>query len=158
MAGVWMSRAGTLKDHGIRILIIALGHWFDGINGVNHYSVAALPPPKVILPMPITIVITVVTVITAPIITAVVITPIITSVIEAAIWSVGVGGSANVILNLLVGLITICPLLRHREKILNRVRPLVEKFGPEGIMVAEASDKHGDGFIVVDVRDGYPHF
>jgi hypothetical protein len=25
-------------------------------------------------------------------------------------------------------------------------------------MVADASDKRGDSFIAVDVRDGYPHF
>jgi hypothetical protein len=25
-------------------------------------------------------------------------------------------------------------------------------------MVAEASDEHGDSLIIVDVRDGYPHF
>jgi hypothetical protein len=85
-------------------------------------------------------------------------TSIIVPVIEAMIWLVGVGSSTNILLDLLVGLISICPLLRHREKVLNRVRPLVEKFGPESIMVAEASDKHGDGFIAVDIRDGYPCF
>jgi hypothetical protein len=97
--------------------------------------------------MPITIVIA-----------AVVTTSIIALVVRAAIWLVGVGSPANVLLDLLVGLINICPLLRHREKVLNRVRPLAEKFGPESIMVAEASNKRGDGFITADVRDGYPHF
>jgi hypothetical protein len=59
---------------------------------------------------------------------------------------------------LLVGLISIYPLLCHHEKVLNRVRPLAEKFGPESIMVVEASDKRGYGFIIVDIRDGYPCF
>jgi hypothetical protein len=34
----------------------------------------------------------------------------------------------------------------------------VEQLGLESIMVVEASDKHEDSFITVDVRDGYPHF
>jgi hypothetical protein len=63
-----------------------------------------------------------------------------------------VGSPANVLLDLLVGLINICPLLRHREKVLNRVRPLAEKFGPKSIMVVEASDKCGDSLIAVNVR------
>jgi hypothetical protein len=31
MARVWMSWAGTLKDLGVSILIVALGHWLDGV-------------------------------------------------------------------------------------------------------------------------------
>jgi hypothetical protein len=153
-----MSRAGPLKDLGVGILIIALGRWLDGVDGVIHYSIAALPPPKVVLLTPITIVIAAVAVIVVPIIAMVVTTPIIASVVRATIWLVEARSLANILLDLLVGLISICPLLRHREKILNRVRPLAEKFGPESIMVAEASDKRGDGFITVDIRDGYPHF
>jgi hypothetical protein len=156
MTGVRMSQAGTLKDFGVGILIIALGCWFDGIDGVIHYSVADLPPPKVVLPTPITIVIAAVAVIIAPIVAAVVTTPIIVPVVWAVIWLVGAGSLANVLLDLLVGLISICPLLHHREKVLNRVRPLAKKFGPESIMVAETSDKRGDSFIAVNVRDGYP--
>jgi hypothetical protein len=106
----------------------------------------------------ITIVIAVVTVIVAPIVAAVVMTSIIVPVVRATIWLVRARSLANVLLDLLVSLISVCPLLRHREKVLNRVRPLAEKFGPESIMVAEASDKRGDGFITVDVRDGYPCF
>jgi hypothetical protein len=155
MDKVRMSRAGTLKDLGVGILIIALGCWFDG---VIHYLVAALPPPKVVLPTLITIVIAVVAVIVVPIVAVVVTTPIITPVVGAVIWLVGMGGPANVLLDLLVGLISICPLLRHREKVLNRVRPLAKKFGPKSIMVAEASDERRDGFIAIDVRDGYPRF
>jgi hypothetical protein len=34
MARDWMSQAGTLKDLGIGILIIALGRWLDGVDGV----------------------------------------------------------------------------------------------------------------------------
>jgi hypothetical protein len=153
-----MSRAGTLKDLGVGILIIVLGRWFDGIDGVIHYWVATLPPPKIVLPMPITIVITAVAVIIALIVAVVVMTPIIMPVVGAAIWLVGAGSPANVLLDLLVGHISICPLLCHREKVLNRVRPLVEKFGPESIMVAEASDKRGDSLIAVNVRDGYSRF
>jgi hypothetical protein len=158
MARVWMSQAGPLKDLGVGILIIALGRWLDSVDGVIHYSVADLPPPKVVLPMMITIVIAAVTVIVTPIVVVVVTTPIIEPIVGAAIWLVGARSPANILLDLLVGLINICPLLRHREKVMNKVRPLAEKFGPESIMVAEASDKHGDGFIAVDVRDRYPHF
>jgi hypothetical protein len=31
MVRVWMSQAGTLKDLGIGILIVALGHWLDSV-------------------------------------------------------------------------------------------------------------------------------
>jgi hypothetical protein len=158
MARVQISRAGPLKDLGVCILVIVLGRWLDSVEGVIHYSVVALSSPKVILPTPITIVIVAVTVIIALIVMAVVTTPIIMLVIGAAIWLVKVRSLANILLDLLVSLISVCPLLRHREKVLNRVRPLAEKFGLKSIMVAEASDKHGDGFIVVDVRDGYPRF
>jgi glycerol-3-phosphate acyltransferase PlsY len=117
-----------------------------------------LTPPKIVLLTPITIVIVVVVVIVASIITVVVMTPIIVPVIGTAIWLVEVGSPANILLDLLVGLISICTLLRHREKVLNRVRPLAKKFGPESIMVVETSDKCGDSFVAVNVRDGYPCF
>jgi hypothetical protein len=158
MARVRMSFTGPLKDLGVGILIIALGRWLDDVDGVIHYLVVALPPPKVILPTPITIVIIAVTIIVALIIVAVITMPIIVPVIRAVIWLVRVRSPVNVLLDLLVGLISICPLLHHREKVLNRVRPLVEKLGPKSIMVAEASDKCGDGFIAIDVGDGYPRF
>jgi hypothetical protein len=29
-----MSQAGTLKDLGIGILIVALGRWLDGVDGI----------------------------------------------------------------------------------------------------------------------------
>jgi hypothetical protein len=32
----------------------------------------------------------------------------------------------------------------------------MEQLSLEGIMIAKAHDKHGDGLIVVDLRDGYP--
>jgi hypothetical protein len=115
MTGVWMSRAGTLKDFGVGILIIALRCWFDDIDGVIHYLVVALSPPKVILPTPITIVIAAVVVIIAPIVAAVITTPIITPVVWAAIWLVGARSPANVLLDLLVDLISICPLLCMRR-------------------------------------------
>jgi hypothetical protein len=82
------------------------------------------------------IVIMTIAVIIAPIIAVVVTTPIITPVVRAAIWLVEVRSPTNILLDLLVSLISICPLLRHREKVLNRVRRFAEKFGPEGIMVA----------------------
>jgi hypothetical protein len=155
MAGVRMSRVRTLKDLGVGTVIIALRRWFDG---VVHCLVEALPPPKVVLPTSITIGIAAVTVIIAPIIAVVITTLIIAPVIGATIWLVGAGSPANVLLDLLVGLISIYPLLCHQEKVLNRVKPLAEKFGPESIMVAKAFDKREDGFIIVDVRDGYPCF
>jgi hypothetical protein len=116
MAGVRMSRAGTLRDLGIGILIVVLGCWLDS---VVNWLVAALPPPKVVLSTPITIVITVVAVVVAPIIAAVVTTPIIAPVVWAVILLVGVRNPANVFLDLLVGLISICPLLRHCEEVLD---------------------------------------
>jgi hypothetical protein len=97
-------------------------------------------------------------VIVARIIAGFITTPIIALVVGAAIWLVRARSPANVLLDLRVSLISICPLFRHREKVLNRVRPLTEKFGPESIMVAEASDKRVDGFIAIDVGDGYPRF
>jgi hypothetical protein len=153
-----MSRVAPLKDLGVGILIIALGRWLDGVDDVIHYSVATLPPPKVVLLMPITIAIAAVMVIIAPIVATIVTTPIITLVIEATIWLVEVRSPANVLLDLLVSLIGICPLLRHPKKVLNRIRPLAEKFGPKSIMVVKASNKRGDGFIAIDIRDGYPRF
>jgi uncharacterized membrane protein YidH (DUF202 family) len=81
MARVRMSQAGTLKNLGIGILIVALGRWLDDIDSVVNRSVAALPPPKVILSTPITIVVAAVTVVVAPIIAAVDATPIIALVI-----------------------------------------------------------------------------
>jgi hypothetical protein len=132
MARVRMSRAGPLKDLGVGVLVIAFGRWLDGIDDVIHYPVAALLPPKVVLLTPIMIIIVVVAVIVAPIIT----TPIIALVIGVAIWLVKARSPTNVLLDLLVGLMSICPLLRHREKVLNKVKPFAEKFGPEGVMVA----------------------
>jgi hypothetical protein len=81
MARVRMSRAGTLKDLGIGILIVALRCWLDGVDGIVNWSVVALLPPKVVLPMPIMIVIAAVTVVVVLIIAVVVTTPIIAPVI-----------------------------------------------------------------------------
>jgi hypothetical protein len=116
MAGVWMSWAGTLEDLGVSILIIALGRW---LASVVNWSAAALPAPKVILPTPITIIIATFSVIIAPIIAAVVTTPINVSVVGVAILLVGARSSANIFLDLLVGLVSVCPLLRHREQVLD---------------------------------------
>jgi hypothetical protein len=69
--------------------------------------------------MPITIVVATVMVIIAPIIAAVVMILIIASVVWAVILLVRAGNPANVILDLLVGLISICSLLRHHEKVLD---------------------------------------
>jgi hypothetical protein len=144
-----MSWAGTLKDLGVGILIVALGRWLDGVDGVVNWSVVALPPPKVILLTPITIVVAAVTVVIAPIIATIIMTPIIASVIGPTILLVRARSLANIFLDLLVGLVNICPLLCHREKVLNRVGPLAEKLGPKSIMLPEASDKHEDSFIAV---------
>jgi hypothetical protein len=113
MAGVWMSWAATLKDLGICILIVALGRWLDSVDGVVNWSFAALPPPKVVLPTPITIVVAAVAVVVVPIIAAVVL------IIGAAILLVGARNPANIFLDLLVGLVSICPLFCHREKVLD---------------------------------------
>jgi hypothetical protein len=58
-------------------------------------------------------------VIIAPIIAAVVTILIIASVVWAVILLVRAGSPANVILDLLAGLISICSLLRHHEKVLD---------------------------------------
>jgi hypothetical protein len=58
-------------------------------------------------------------VVVTPIIMTVITTLIIAPVIRAVILLIGAGGSTNVFLDLLVGLISICPLLRHHEKVLN---------------------------------------
>jgi hypothetical protein len=81
MARVWMGRAGTLKDLGIGILIVALRRWLDGVDGVVSRSVVALPPSKFVLLTPITIVIATAADVVAPIIAAIVMTPIIAPVV-----------------------------------------------------------------------------
>jgi hypothetical protein len=58
------------------------------------------------------------------------------SVVWVTVLLVKAGSPDIVFLDLLVGLISICPLLSHREKVLNRIEPLMEKFGPESIVVA----------------------
>jgi hypothetical protein len=108
-----MSWAATLKDLGIGILIVALGRWLDSVDGVVNWSFAALPPPKVVLPTPITIVVAAVAVVIAPIIVVVV------PIVEVAILLVRARNPANIFLDLLVGLVSICPLFRHCEKVLD---------------------------------------
>jgi hypothetical protein len=61
------------------------------------------------------IVIAAVTVVIAPIIAAVVMTLIVAPIVGAEILLVGARSPANVFLDLLVGLVSVCPLLRHRE-------------------------------------------
>jgi hypothetical protein len=34
MAEVWVSWAGTLKDLGVGILIVTLGPWLNGVDGI----------------------------------------------------------------------------------------------------------------------------
>jgi hypothetical protein len=65
------------------------------------------------------IVVATVTVVVAPIIAAVVTAPIIAPVIRAVILSVGSRSSANVFLDLLVSLVSVCPLLCHHEQVLD---------------------------------------
>jgi hypothetical protein len=101
-----------LKDLRVGILIVVLGRWVNGVDGVVSWSVAVLPPPKVVLPTPITIVV-------APIIAAVVVASVIVLVIGVAILLVRLRSSTNVFLDLLVGLVSICPLLRHCEQVLD---------------------------------------
>jgi hypothetical protein len=114
-----VSRAGTLKDLGVGILIVVLGPWLDGVDGLVSWSVVALPPSKVILPTPIMIVIVAVVVVIAPIITAVVTASVIASVIGAVILLVGARSLANVFLDLLIGLVSICLLLHYCEQVLD---------------------------------------
>jgi hypothetical protein len=118
----------------------------------------ALSPPRVVLLTPITIVVAAVVVVVAPIIAVVVMTPIITPVIKTVILLVGARSPTNIFLDLLISLISICPLLCHREKVLDRFGPLAKKLGPKSTMVAKASDECRDSLIFVDVRDVYPRF
>jgi hypothetical protein len=97
-----------LKDLRVGILVVVLGRWLNDIDGVVSWSVAVLPPPKVVLPMPIMIVV-------APIIAAVVAVSVIMPVVGVAILMVRSRSSTNVFLDLLVSLVSICPLLCHRE-------------------------------------------
>jgi hypothetical protein len=76
-----MNWAGTLKDLGIGIFIVTLGRWLDGIDDIVNWSVAALSPPKVVLPTLIMIVVAAVAVVIAPIIAVVVTTLIIALVV-----------------------------------------------------------------------------
>jgi hypothetical protein len=65
--------------------------------------------------MPITIVVAVVAVVVSPIIAVVVVELIIMPVIRAVILLVGARSPTNIFLDLLVGLVSVCPLLCHRE-------------------------------------------
>jgi hypothetical protein len=69
--------------------------------------------------MPITIVVATVAVVIASIIVAVVTAPIIALVVGAVILLVGSRSPTNVFLDLLVGLISVCSLLRHCEQVLD---------------------------------------
>jgi hypothetical protein len=69
--------------------------------------------------MPIMIVIVAVMVVIALIIVAIITMPIIAPVVGAAILLVGARSPANIFLDLLIGLIGVCPLLRHREQVLD---------------------------------------
>jgi hypothetical protein len=105
MAEVWVSRAGTLKDLGVGVLVVALGPWLDS---VVSWSVVALPSPKVVLPMSVTIFV-------ALIIVAVIAAPIIAPIVGAVILPVRARSPANVFLDLLIGFNSVCPLLCHHE-------------------------------------------
>jgi hypothetical protein len=155
VARIRVSRTGILKDLGVGVFIVELAPWLDGVDGVVHWSVAALSPPGVILPIttPVTVVIVAVTVIIVPIIVMVIMAPLITPVIVAAILLARMRSSPDILLDLLVGLGSIYPLFCHHEQVLDRFRPLTEQLSPEGVMIALAPDKCGDGLIVVDVGD-----
>jgi hypothetical protein len=98
---------GTLKDLGVGILVIALSPWLDGVDGVVSWSVVGLPSPKVVLLAPIMIFIAAVVVVVASVIAVAIMTLILL---------VGSRSLANVFLDQLVDLVSICPLLHHREQ------------------------------------------
>jgi hypothetical protein len=58
-------------------------------------------------------------IIIVPIIVVVIATLIITPVIGAAILLVRARSLTNILLNLLIGLVSVCPLLHHREQVLD---------------------------------------
>jgi hypothetical protein len=105
---------------------------------------------------PVADVIAAVVVIVAPIIAVVISALLVTPVVVAVILLVEMRSLPDILLDLLVGVISICPLFRHHEQVLDRFKPLTKQLSPEGVMIAEVADKHRDGLIVVDVGDGYP--
>jgi hypothetical protein len=121
VARIRVSQKGTLEDLGVDVFIVVLAPWLDGVDGVIDWAVAALPPPGVILPimMLVTVVIAAVTIIVVLIIMVVVAALLITLVIVAAILLVGTRSSLDILLDLLVGLVSICPLFHHHEKVLD---------------------------------------
>jgi hypothetical protein len=112
MVRVRVSQAGTPKDLGVGILVVALGPWLDGVDSGVSWSVVALPPPKVVLPTPIMIVV-------APIIAAVIAATIIAPVVGVTILLVEARVLANVFLDLRIGLVSVYPLFRHHEQVLD---------------------------------------
>jgi hypothetical protein len=154
VAGIWVSQTGTLEDLRVGVFIVTLSPWLDGVDGVIHWAVAILPPPGVVLPIttPVAVVIVAVVVIVAPIITVVIAVPLIMSVVVAMVWLVRMRSSPNILLDLLVSLVSFCPLFHHHEQVLDQFRPLTEQLSPKGVMIVEAPDKHRDGLIIVDIR------
>jgi hypothetical protein len=67
--------------------------------------------------MPITIVIAMVAIVVALIIVAVITTPIVALIVGTEILLVGVRSPTNDFLDLLVSLISACPLLHHHEQV-----------------------------------------
>lgn len=106
----------------------------------------ALPSPEIIPPI-----VAAVAVVVAPIIMAVVLVPFVTSVIVVVALLVRMRGLPDVCLDLLVSLISICPLLGHAEQILDRLKSLAEQLGSESVMEVKTPDEGGDGRVIVDV-------
>jgi hypothetical protein len=111
--------------------------WLDGVHGVVHWSVVALPPLGVILPitMPVAVVIVAVAVIIALIIAVVISAPLVTPVVVAVILLVRTRSSPDILLDLLVGLIRICSLFCHHELVLDRFRPFTEQLSSKSVMM-----------------------
>lgn len=103
--------------------------------------------------MPVGVVIAAVAVAVVPIIVAIVAALIITPVIVTAVLLVKAGGRPDILLDLLVGFIGVCPLFGHAQQVLDRLGPLAELFCPESIMEMETPDEGRGGYIVVDVGD-----
>jgi hypothetical protein len=130
---------GTLEDLGVGVFIVTLGPWLDNIDGVVHWVVVALPPARVVLPITtlVVVVIVAVEVIIAPINAAVIVALLIMPVVIAAILLVRTRSSSNILLDLLVALVSICPLFCHLEQVLDQFRPLMDQLSPEGLMIVE---------------------
>jgi hypothetical protein len=134
-----MSRAGTLEEFGVSVVIVAVGTGLDGVDDVVLLAVAALPPLGVILSITttsVTIVTMAVTVVVALVIAAIVAMPIITTIVVASSLKIRVGGSPGGLIEVLIHLICICIRLCNSEQLMDLLWAFAEHLFSESVVVA----------------------